>query len=91
MSAVDLALKEAQDKQSRFGVYSNVSQLMAQEGDKVFQDKLRKYYDDLNYKRALEGASQQNKANAFGAFDKAIGSVVGFGLNNAARLTGGGY
>ena len=68
----NLAVNEAQDKQRRFGIYSNVSQLMAQEGDKVFQDKLRNYYDDLNYKRALEGASMQNKANAWGGLDKAI-------------------
>lgn len=65
----DLALKEAQDKQNRFGVLSNVSQLMTQEGDKVYQDKLRKYYDDLNYKRALEGAAQQNQASFFQGLD----------------------
>lgn len=84
----DLALRESMDKQNRFGVYSNVSQLMAQEGDKVFQDKLRKYYDDLNYKRALEGAAQQNTANAWGGLDKAVGSVIGYGINNARMLNG---
>lgn len=68
----DLAVKEAQDKQRRFGVYSNVSQLMAQEGDKVFQDKLRRYYDDLNQKRSLEGAAMQNQANAWGGLDNTL-------------------
>lgn len=68
----DLALQEAQNKQNRFGIYSNVSQLMAQEGDKVYQDKLRKYYDDLNYKRGLEGASMQNKAAFFSGIDDTI-------------------
>lgn len=72
----DLALKEAKDKQSRFGVLSNVSQLMANEGDKVYQDKLRKYYDDLNYKRALEGASKQNQAAGWGGIDDTIQSAV---------------
>lgn len=72
----DLALKEAEDKQRRFGVLSNVSQLMAQEGDKVYQDKLRKYYDDLNYKRALEGASMQNKANFWGGLDDTVNTAV---------------
>lgn len=79
----DLALQEAQNKQQRFGIYSNVSQLMSQEGDKVFQDKLRKYYDDLNYKRALEGASMQNKAKAWGGLDNAIMGAISLG-------TGGG-
>lgn len=102
----DLALKEAQDKQGRFGIYSQTSQLMAQEGDKVFQDKLRKYYDDLNYKRALEGASMQNKANAWGSLDNAVmgaatmlapGGVLGglggkiFGSNaGTPQMPGGG-
>lgn len=72
----ELAVKEAQDKQQRFGVYSDVTGQMVAEGDKVYQDKLRKYYDDLNYKRALEGASMQNKANFWGGLDNAILSGV---------------
>lgn len=79
----DLATKESMDKQRRFGVYSNVSQLMANEGDKVYQDKLRKYYDDLNYKRALQGASQQNLQSGLEAFDQQ-GEL-------AASLLSGGY
>ena len=75
----DLAVKEAQDKQNRFGIFSNVSQLMAQEGDKVYQDKLRNYYDDLNYKRALQGASMQNMQNVFGGLDDALNTAVSLG------------
>jgi len=82
----DLALKEAQDKQSRFGILSNVSQLMTQEGDKVYQDKLRKYYDDLNYKRALEGASMQNKQNFFGGLDDAVNTAASFFVPGAGSL-----
>lgn len=85
----DLAAKEAQDKVSRFGVYSNVSQLMANEGDKVFQDKLRNYYDDLNYKRGLQGAAMQNRQAGLNSIDSTIGSVLGYGMNNARNLTGG--
>lgn len=73
---INLAVKEAQDKQGRFGIYSNVSEMLNNERDKVFQDKLRKYYDDLNYKRALEGAAMQNKANAWGALDSNIMSAA---------------
>jgi hypothetical protein len=72
----DLAMAEAQNKQNRFGIQSQVSQLMAQEGDKVYQDKLRNYYDDLNYKRGLEGAAMQNKANFWGGLDNAIGAGI---------------
>lgn len=79
----DLATKEAMDKQRRFGVFSNVSQLMAQEGDKVYQDKLRKYYDNLNYKRALQGAAQQNLQSGLGEMDDQV--------QLAAQLMSGGY
>jgi len=83
----DLQLNEAQDKQNRFGVMSNVSQLLAQEGDKVYQDKLRKYYDDLNYKRGLEGAAMQNNANFWGGLDNAIGAGVSL-LSPGGLLSG---
>jgi len=72
----DLQTKEAQDKQNRFGIQSQVSQLMAREGDKVYQDKLRNYYDDLNYKRGLEGAAMQNKAGFFGGLDDLVNTGV---------------
>jgi hypothetical protein len=86
----DLALKEAEDKQQRFGIFSNVSQLMAQEGDKAYQDKLRKYYDDLNYKRALEGASMQNKANFWSGIDDTVNSAVSLFVPGAGLLAGKG-
>lgn len=79
----DLASREGMDKQRRFGAFSNVSQLMAEEGDKVYQDKLRKYYDDLNYKRALQGASMQNLHNSLEGMDQQ-GEM-------AASLLSGGY
>lgn len=85
----DLALREAQDKQNRFGVLSNVSQLMTQEGDKVYQDKLRKYYDDLNYKRALEGASQQNKASFFQGLDDTVQMAASMFMPGIGSMMGG--
>lgn len=92
-ATINLATQEGQNKVGRFGVYSNVSQLMNAERDKVFQDKLRKYYDDLNYKRALEGASMQNKANAWGGLDNMIMSAAslftpGGALAGAGRSAG---
>lgn len=96
----DLSTQEARDKIGRFGIYSNVSQLMSQEGDKVYQDKLRKYYDDLNYKRALEGAAMQNSAAFWSGLDDAAmsaaslflpgGALAGKALGGMGRGFGGG-
>jgi hypothetical protein len=89
----NLYQNEAQNKLQRFGVYSNVSQLQAQEGDKIYQDKLRKYYDDLNYKRALQGASMQNMQGFFGGIDDTIQAGVSLlspGGAFAGALGGGG-
>lgn len=86
----NLATQEGHDKVNRFGVYSNVSQLMAQEGDKVFQDKLRNYYDDLNYKRSLEGAAMQNQQGAFNNIDSTIGAVAGYIMGPGGAIAGRG-
>lgn len=90
----DLALTEAQNKQNRFGIYSNVSQLMADEGNKVYQDRLRKYYDDLNYKRGLQGAAMQNKASFWQGLDDTAMAAAnifapGVGLLAGQKKTGG--
>ena len=95
----DLATSESQDKQRRFGVYSDVSQLMAQEGNKVYNDKLRRYYDDLNYKRGLEGAAMQNSMNLWQGLDDTAelavsafspGGLAGNGRRGRASYNGGG-
>lgn len=87
-SLINLATQEAQDKQNRFGIYSNVSRLMAEEGNKVFQDKLRNYYDDLNYKRSLQGAAMQNQANAWNGLDNAIGTAASLFMPGGALAKG---
>lgn len=71
-SLTNLGVAESQDKQQRLGIYSDVSRMMANEGEKVYEDKLRNYYDDLNYKRGLEGAAMQNKSNFWGGIDDTI-------------------
>ena len=73
---VDLSTNAGQEKTNRFGINSQVSQLMSREQDKVYNDKLRNYYDDLNYKRGLEGASMQNKAGFFGGLDDLVNTGV---------------
>ncbi len=89
----NLYQNEAQNKLQRFGIYSNVSQLQSQEGDKIYQDKLRKYYDDLNYKRALQGAAMQNQQGFWNGIDdtaKAAVSLLSPGGAFAGALGGGG-
>lgn len=87
----NLAVDEAKNKVGRFGVLSNVSQLMQQEGEKVYNDKLRKYYDDLNYKRALEGAADQNTSNFWqGLDDTAELAVSAFAPGGVLAGGGGG-
>lgn len=87
---INLAQKEAQDKVGRFGVYSNVSELMNREKDKVFQDKLRRYYDDLNYKRALEGSAMQNKASFWSGLDDTVNTAASILTGGVSGLAGGG-
>mgnify|MGYP003657461519 CR=1 FL=1 len=86
---VNLATQEAQDKQQRFGIYSQTAQLAEQDRQNVYNDKLRKYYDDLNYKRALEGAAMQNKAGAWNSISEGLMSfgtsgLLGGGETNAS-------
>lgn len=87
-SFANLATTEAADKINRFGVYSDVTQQMTRERDKVHEDKLRRYYDDLNYKRALEAAAQQNKNKIWGALDNVANTAAG--LFTAGAFGGGG-
>lgn len=83
----DLAVTEANNKLQRFGALSNATSQMVSEGDKVFQDKLRRYYDDLNYKRALEGAAMQNRNAIWGTLDDVVGAGLSF-INPAAGIGG---
>lgn len=76
----NLGVSESQDKQRRFGIFSDVTGQMVRENDKVYEDKLRKYYDDLNRKNSLEGASMQNKAGFWGGLDNVIGAGLGLAL-----------
>lgn len=89
----NLAVGEASDKLNRFGIFSDVTQQMTRERDKVHDDKLRRYYDDLNYKRALEAAAQQNKNKIWGALDNVAGTAASLWAGGAFGGGGasGGY
>lgn len=91
----NLAIEEGQNKLQRFGALSSATGQMIQEGDKVFQDKLRNYYDDLNKKNSLEAAAMQNRNAIWGALDQTAMAAVslmspGGALAGAGKSAGGG-
>jgi hypothetical protein len=70
-----LGQAEAGDYQRRYGNVVNAQDAMVNEGDKMFQDKLRHYYNEVQTK----GAINENKQNNWGEVTN-----VGFGLANLA-------
>jgi hypothetical protein len=76
-----------QEKQNKYGLLQNLNAAnagMTAEKDKVYQDKLDFYKEQMAQKQALLNASQQNKAGAFGAIDNLIGTAAGI-------FAGGGF
>lgn len=57
----DLASKEAQSHQALLGELGMANSAMTNENDKIYNDKLRKYNNDLNAKNALQNAAWKNK------------------------------
>lgn len=88
-SFANLAVGEAADKMNRFGVFSDVTQQMTRERDKVQEDKLRRYYDDLNYKRALEASAMQNRNKIWGSLDNVANAAVSLATMGAFKGGGG--
>jgi hypothetical protein len=69
----DLAMQEAQDYQRRFGNYAAANQDMVAEGDKMYNDQLRRYGNQVQ----MQGAINENKAAMWGDI-----SNMGFGLGD---------
>lgn len=57
----DLQTKENMNKQSLLGQLAYANQMNTAEGDKVYNDQLRKFNNDMNAKNALQSAAWQNK------------------------------
>jgi hypothetical protein len=55
-----LRMQEGQDQQMKLNNFNNASGVMINEGDKVYQDALRKRQEAINEKNALRGAGTQN-------------------------------
>lgn len=77
----DLQTKENMNKQSLLGQLAYANQGMTQEGDKMYNDKLRNYNNDMNAKNALQNASWQNK----GSMWSGIGNALIGGANVASQ------
>lgn len=76
-SFADLAAKEAADRQTRAGAVYNAQNTMIGEGDKVWQDKLRK----LQQKIGVRSVQTQNTFNALQGIGGSL-SMAGSTLGN---------
>lgn len=84
----NLAVQNQQDYYNRLGNLSNAQQGMVAEGDKVYQDKLRNYQEQMALKNAYLGAAMQNKANTWSSL--ANTGIAAFGLGQQMGMGGGG-
>lgn len=69
----NLGMNEAQDYQRRYGNYAQAQEGVINEGDKVFQDQVRKFENKVG----MQGQINQNRQNSWGEI-----SNLGFGLAN---------
>lgn len=89
----NLQQKESQYKSSMLGNLNAGYQAMTNEGDKIYQDQLQKYYSDMQQKMYYKNAANQN---IFGALNDLGGSAftamagMGGGAPGAAAPSGGG-
>lgn len=74
-----LAVQEQQDQQRRLGNLEGAQQGMIQEGDKVFNDRVRNYENKVQ----MEGAMAENRASNWGDISK-----LGFGFSDFAGAGG---
>ena len=73
---------ERQNYQQRLGNLANAQGVMIQEGDKVYQDRLRKFMMDQERKDALQQAGTQSIINAGSSLSSSmlgLGKAGGFG------------
>jgi hypothetical protein len=80
-----LGQQEAQNKQGLLGYLNAANQGMTDEHDKVYNDQLRNYNNDLNAKNALQNAAWNNKG-----FSNALVGAGNMAQNGAFNGGGGG-
>lgn len=74
--AAQLQQQEFAADQQNLSNLGNAQDTMVQEGDKVYQDQLRKYMIALQRKTQLQNASRTNLIQGFDSIDDGIASVM---------------
>lgn len=84
----DIAGQEAADYQRRYGNVVEANQGVINEGDKVYQDNVRRFQD----KAQIKGAQQQNRNSIWSSlFNTGASLLTGGLLGGGRRRMGGGY
>jgi hypothetical protein len=90
----NLGVAEAQNRMVQQQQLNNALGVMTNEGDKVFNDKLRKYQEAYNAKQGLMNAGMTNMANGVNQWgqtiDNAMGQVMSFATGGMAGSGSGG-
>lgn len=81
----NLATQEAQDYQRRYGNLVGAQDATVQEGDKVFQDKVRHFQDMAQ----IQGAMAQNRQSAWSSLGNLGFGVMGLGAAGFNPFGGG--
>lgn len=71
-----LQMNEAQDYQRRFNNVTGAQEGMINEGDKVYQDKIRNFQDLVS----IRGAQAANRSNAWNSISQGGFAAANFGL-----------
>lgn len=83
----NLGVQEAQDYQRRFNNYVGANEGVIQEGDKVFNDNVRRFENKLQ----AAGAQNENRQNTWGDISKMGFALSDFGMAGGFKsLMGGG-
>ena len=86
----NLAVQEAQYKTSMLSNTNNALQGMVTEGNKVYNDQLRKYQRDFDMKQNLLNSSQENFSNSLKSASGASDAAAKFALQMFGMPGGGG-
>jgi hypothetical protein len=80
------AAQEQQQYQQKLAQLTGAQQVMTTEGDKIYQDRLRKYQMDMDLKQALAAAGRQTTLSSM---QNLASTFLAAGSNYAPNLQGG--
>lgn len=82
----NLATQEAQDYQRRYGNLTQAQEGQIQEGDKVFQDQVRRFQDLAQ----IRGAQAHNRQSAWSSLGNLGFGMMGYGMAGGSGMFGNG-